>query len=159
SALPIAWQGGKLVVAVSDPPTRSLKRALERVVGSPVELQLCRADELIDALQYWYRAAPARTPFAAEPSRPTSPGDGGAQSDDSEMTDRIVEWLFEKAIEHGTSSVRVEVDDAGCRIRFGTSAESGGEVLLPSTSGEILVRRLRRASSLANEPGLTTGQV
>ena len=52
-ALPLRLDADALVVAVSDPPVRELRVAIERCTGVPVRLVLAAADDLATALDDW----------------------------------------------------------------------------------------------------------
>ncbi|MBM3659576.1 MAG: hypothetical protein FJW95_08745, partial [Actinobacteria bacterium] len=72
-ALPLRLDADALVVAVSDPPVRELRVAVERSTGFPVRLVLVAADELADAIDRCYDDEVDLTDRAAsvDPPAPT----------------------------------------------------------------------------------------
>ncbi len=81
-ALPIRHEGERLVVAVAEPPTPSLRSVLERCTGAPVIVALAPADALADAIQRFY-AQPGPTDTATATSVVSHPerGPTGAHPD------------------------------------------------------------------------------
>lgn len=131
-ALPLRLDADALVVAVSDPPVRELRVAVERSTGFPVRLVLVAADELAAAIDHCYGdeidltdpipAATAGAPEVAGPPPPAptavAPVDGAAAAPVEGAVDSAVPVAAEASVDPAMDAVPVDapfetpVDDA-----------------------------------------------
>ena len=80
-ALPIRYSRGRLIIAVADPPTPTLRPLLEQCAGTTVTLALAPADSLGDAITERYApSVVGNVPTATEESRPLAVEHDGAGS-------------------------------------------------------------------------------
>lgn len=164
--LPLRFEGERVVVAVSDPPTRELRIALERSVGMPVSLVLCPADELEEALEYWYAPerdidplpdvplvsevtdVPDAANLAAEPEPPAPGSPAPAPPGPTRVDDQIVPWLLTHAVERGANAVHVDQEGSGVRVRYRVDGALEPGPRLQRAAGSVVCERVLASATL-----------
>ena len=151
--LPMRFEGDRVVIAVSDPPTRELRIALERSAGMPVKLVLCPADELEEALEYWY--APERnldgdTPAPVEADEPPSPSSPWPppSPNAARLDDQIVPWLLTHAVERGANAVHLDQEGDGVRVRYRVDGALEPGPRLQRAAGNVVCERVLASATL-----------
>jgi type II secretory ATPase GspE/PulE/Tfp pilus assembly ATPase PilB-like protein len=82
-ALPVRYARGRLVIAVAEPPTPSLRPLLEKCTGTPVTLALAPADTLAHAITERYAASAVKS----EPTSTAISGDIETKQGETSATD------------------------------------------------------------------------
>ena len=120
-ALPVADEGGTLVVAVSDPLNAFIPAAIAAATGQPVALEVAVPIELDAALDRLYPDA------AAEGRGDASAEAGGALEEDTERLKdlaseapviRLVNQLIARAVETQASDIHLEPFEDRLRVRY-----------------------------------------
>jgi len=167
-ALPILSDDESLTIAVSDPPTRELRVALQRSADSAIRLVLCPADELAAALEYWYAdeyeyecevivdEASGLPPHADGASQP-QPSEADREPD-HRRNDQLIEWLLREADRQGATAIHLDHGAAGLSVRYRIGADLVPGPHLPSASGTTVCDRLRAAAALDDSPAVAEGE-
>ncbi len=120
-ALPVADEGGTLVVAVSDPLNAFIPAAIAAATGQPVALEVAVPIELDAALDRLYPDA------AAEGRGDAGAEAGGALEEDTERLKdlaseapviRLVNQLIARAVETQASDIHLEPFEDRLRVRY-----------------------------------------
>ena len=184
-ALPLRLDADALVVAVSDPPVRELRVAVERSTGLPVRLVLVAADELVAAIDRWYgdevdvtdaamagagvedlaeepAAVSAAGPFptvvpAEGPGAPTPTAAPEPEVDDPTEV-QILVWLLAEAVGRDATAIHLDHSTTGLRVRYRVDGALVPGPSLPEASGTVVCHRLLAAASLdPSDDGLHEG--
>lgn len=155
--LPLRFEGARVVIAVSDPPTRELRIALERSAGMPVTMVLCPADELEAALDYWYapeRDLEAEPDSLASPASPAVPAEAAeppraAPTPSVRTDDQIVPWLLTHAVERGANAVHLDQEGSGLRVRYRVDGALEPGPRLQRAAGSVVCERVLASATLA----------
>lgn len=174
-ALPLRLDADALVVAVSDPPVRELRVAVERSTGFPVRLVLVAADELVAAIDRSYGDdvdvtdtamadplagdgapsswAPPVAPFPSpSPTAAEAPEAGAGPTTEATVEDptevQILVWLLAEAVGRDATAVHLDHSTAGLRIRYRVDGALVPGPSLPEASGTVVCHRLLAAAAL-----------
>lgn len=152
--LPLRLEGERVVIAVSDPPTRELRIALERSAGMPVTMVLCPADELEAALEYWYapeRDLEAEPDSLASPAVPAEAAEAprAAPTASARTDDQIVPWLLTHAVERGANAVHLDQEGTGLRVRYRVDGALEPGPRLKRAAGSVVCERVLASATLA----------
>ncbi len=119
AALPLGFEGEKLLLAVDDPWARDVRVTMEARVGRPVELVVARRSEILRVLDdvFEFRAS-VRGAAAEIGEGGTDLGNleqlvrigtaGRAVEGDDRNVVRAVDYLFDYALEQGASDIHIE---------------------------------------------------
>ena len=172
-ALPMHPEDGRFLVAVSDPPTRDLRVAIERAMGARVRLVLCPADELTEALEYWYQFEDVElADEGAGLSRPMPDANVAVDATADSVTEPkaderrrpcdgwIVQWLLLDAFRRGASAVYLDLggEDLRVRYRIGNQLAFGPRLQRPVGS-EACRQILVAANPEMQRPGVGGGHI
>jgi type II secretory ATPase GspE/PulE/Tfp pilus assembly ATPase PilB-like protein len=151
--LPVAVQGGTLLVATSDPLDFDAERAVSFATGRRIRWLYAPADELARQIDHWYTDASSRresTPppvevehlaFGAE-TVPSAGADAGAS------VIRLVDQLIAEGIRAGASDIHLEPEEGGIAVRHRIDGVLRQVRTLPRVVAPSLVSRVKILSGL-----------
>ena len=152
--LPLAVDGGTVVVATSDPLDLDAERAIAFATGHRVRWELAAADDIAYHLDRVYQETPAsrdpiappvevqHLPFSTDASSSDSAGDAGPS------VIRLVDQLIAEAIRGGASDLHLEPEEQGIAVRHRVDGVIRHVRTLPRYVAPSLVSRVKILSSL-----------
>ena len=157
-ALPISVDASGVTIAVADPPTRELRVVLERACGAPICLVLCPADELSDALEYWYSGEydyevvlDATTVDAQDDAQRPAKTASERDSMTGRADHQVIESLLAEADRQGATAVHLDYSNAGLVIRYRTGHGLVPGPRFPPAIAEAVRDRLIETTSMCTE--------
>ena len=152
--LPLAVDGGTLVVATSDPLDLDAERAVAFATGHKVRWELASTEDIALHLDRVYQEAPAsrdpvappvevqHLPFSADASSSASGADTGPS------VIRLVDQLIAEAIRGGASDLHLEPEEQGIAVRHRVDGVIKHVRTLPRYVAPSLVSRVKILSGL-----------
>ena len=152
--LPLAVDGGTIVVATSDPLDLDAERAIAFATGHRVRWELAAADDIAYHLDRVYQETPASRDPIAPPvevqhlpfSTDASSSDAGGDAGPSVI--RLVDQLIAEAIRGGASDLHLEPEEQGIAVRHRVDGVIRHVRTLPRYVAPSLVSRVKILSSL-----------
>ena len=148
--LPVAVEGGTLLVATSDPLDLDAEHAVAFATGRAVRWCMADAGELARRIDQWYPDASRRElppvqvehlAFAADAAR-TEQGESGASAV------ALVDELLAEGIRAGASDIHVEPEEQAIAVRHRVDGVLRQVRALPRTAASSLVSRVKILSGL-----------
>lgn len=150
-AIPIAVEGGRVVVAVSDPLDETLTDRLITALAQPVRLVIAARSDIDRAIAVVYRSTArigdALRDFEARmeehrASLPTGPDDRIVVDENAPVV-QVVNMLLEQAVRDRASDVHIEPQPDRVRVRVRTDGALHEVLTLPPAVGPSLVSRIK----------------
>ncbi|MEM7540259.1 MAG: GspE/PulE family protein [Pseudomonadota bacterium] len=146
-------QGDSVLVAMSDPTNIFAFDELQRILARPIEMAVCREADLLAAIDALYRHTEEITEFAEELSDELAEGDFdvdqlvAADVQDAPVV-KLLQTLFQDAIQVGASDIHIEPDEGVLRIRQRIDGVLQEQVLNEKRIAAALVQRLKLMGNL-----------
>jgi type II secretory ATPase GspE/PulE/Tfp pilus assembly ATPase PilB-like protein/8-oxo-dGTP pyrophosphatase MutT (NUDIX family) len=152
--LPVAVDGGTIIVATSDPLDLDAERAIAFATGHRVRWELASIDDIVLHLDRVYQETPVsrepvappvevqHLPFSADAASSTS----GTESGPSVI--RLVDQLIAEAIRGGASDLHLEPEEQGIAVRHRVDGVIRHVRTLPRYVASSLVSRVKILSGL-----------
>ena len=172
-ALPLRYEDGRLIVVVTEPPTRETQREILRLSGRQATFVLASTKTVSEAIEESFPhpsivvgdlgekryttidVEPLRDEVHAHrsPAQPHSSDWTLADADRPASTgvrvdDPVVAWLLTHAVDLGAASVHLVDESSRLHVWVRVNRKKSETTVLPSSAGTILVRRVLRASGL-----------
>ncbi len=152
--LPLAIDGGAIVVATSDPLDLDAERAIAFATGHRVRWQLASIEDIASQLDRVYPETPSRRDPVAPPievqhlpfSADTASSGNGAELGPSII--RLVDQLIAEAIRAGASDLHLEPEEQGIAVRHRVDGVIRQVRTLPRYVAPSLVSRVKILSGL-----------
>ncbi len=125
-ALPVAVEGGRLVLATADPLDPFTPAAVAAATGKPVTLEVALPVELEAALERLYPEQSPEAGHGADPHAPAAPGAEHNEEDAERLKDmaseapviRLVNQIINRAVETQASDIHIEPFEDRLRVRY-----------------------------------------
>jgi MSHA biogenesis protein MshE len=152
-AIALKQQPDSLLVGLADPTNIFAYDELARIVGRPVEMAVVRERDLLTAIDTLYRHAEKISGFAEELDQELAESDFDvAQLSAADVTDapvvKLLQSLFQDAVQIKASDIHIEPDEAVLRIRQRVDGVLQEQVLNEKRIGAALVQRLKLMANL-----------
>jgi len=153
-AIVLADQGAQLLVGMADPMDIFAFDELERILEQPVQQALVRESELLSTLDLVYRRTEDIASFAEELDEEITDGQFDLDSltvgvDDSDApVVKLLQSIFEDAIQVRASDIHIEPDETVLRIRQRVDGVLQEQVMKERRIAPALVLRLKLLSGL-----------
>ena len=152
--LPLAMDGGTIVVATSDPLDLDAERAIAFATGHRVRWEVASSEDIAGQLDRVYPESPSRRDPVAPPievqhlpfSADVSSSENGADSGSSII--RLVDQLIAEAIRGGASDLHLEPEEQGIAVRHRVDGVIRHVRTLPRYVAPSLVSRVKILSGL-----------
>ena len=144
-ALALKDQGDTVLVGMSDPTNIFAFDELSRIVNKPIEMAVVRESDLLDTIDSVYRQTEQISGFAEQLSDELSAGDFDVQQLVAvDVTDapvvKLLQTLFQDAIQIKASDIHIEPDESVLRIRQRVDGVLQEQVLSEKRIATALVR-------------------
>ncbi len=150
-ALPIAYDGKRLTVALGDPTNRELEQELRFYTELDLLFVLSNGDDLLDALATLNRRSMAIADSRADYSRPANANTRAEEAEKTSPSDDSVSEYIERivfaAAEKKASDIHFEPNETGYRIRMRID---GLLTAIPNPPSALCQRLAGRLKVLAN---------
>ncbi|MCF2947369.1 GspE/PulE family protein [Paraglaciecola aquimarina] len=152
-ALVIQDKGDKLLVAMSDPADLAAIDVLSGILPKPIDVGVVREAELLQAFDGLYRRTEEIASFAQELAEEYQDDvdfdfDTGVGDDQDTTVARLLQSIFEDALQAKASDIHIEPDDALLRIRMRVDGVLQENVIQEKNIASALVLRLKLMSGL-----------
>jgi len=153
-ALVLAQQGNSLLVGMSDPMDIFAYDEIVRVLGQPIDQAVVRETDLLEAMDKIYRRTGEITSLAEELGEELGEGEFdigqlAVGDDDSDaLVVKLLQSIFEDAIQIGASDIHIEPDKNAMRIRQRVDGVLQEHVMKESRVSSAVVLRLKLMSGL-----------
>lgn len=153
-AIVLADNGGKMLVGMADPVDIFAFDELERILGQPVQTALVRESELLNTLDLVYRRTEDIASFAEELDEELTDGQFDLEALSLEAEDseapvvKLLQSIFEDAIQVRASDIHIEPDETVLRIRQRVDGILQEQVMKERRIAPALVLRLKLLSGL-----------
>ena len=121
TALPIGFQSGKLVVAMSDPANVLALDDIRTITGEDLTPVVATRDDVLDAIKRYSGMAEEiealGDDLAGDPAEDASLGDLKAVSEDPPIV-KFVNLLINQAVNDGASDIHIEPGEKELRVRY-----------------------------------------
>ncbi|CAN5292015.1 hypothetical protein BH09GEM1_BH09GEM1_03080 [soil metagenome] len=152
--LPLAIDGGTIVVATSDPLDLDAERAIAFATGHRVRWEVASTEDIASQLDRVYPEAPSRRDPVAPPievqhlpfSADSASSDNGTELGPSII--RLVDQLIAEAIRGGASDLHLEPEEQGIAVRHRVDGVIKQVRTLPRYVAPSLVSRVKILSGL-----------
>ncbi|MBI5617861.1 MAG: Flp pilus assembly complex ATPase component TadA [Gammaproteobacteria bacterium] len=153
-AVALKDKGDAILVGMSDPTNIFAYDELARLLHRPIELAVVREQELLETIEKIYRASDQLSGFAEQLSDELQAGDfdvdqlaAGADVTDAPVV-RLLQTLFQTAVQSKASDIHIEPDEAVLRIRQRIDGMLHEQLLNEKRIAPALVQRLKLMSGL-----------
>lgn len=153
-AIVLAEKGDELTVGMADPTDIFGYDALTRLLKQPLEIVLVRESDLLRTIDIVYRRTEEISSLAEELGEELSESDYDISQleDDEGQADapvvKLLQSMFEDAVQIGASDIHIEPDEAVLRIRQRVDGELQEQVIEGRRVASALVTRLKLMASL-----------
>lgn len=152
-ALVLQEDSAGLLVGMTDPSDIFAADEIERILGVPISVAVIRESELLNAMDILYRRTDDITQFAEELSHELGDesfdlGNIEATTDEEAPVVRLLQSIFEDAVQIGASDIHIEPDEKVLRIRQRVDGQLHEQVMNEKRIVPALVLRLKLMSSL-----------
>ncbi|TAA45198.1 GspE/PulE family protein [Corallincola spongiicola] len=153
-ALVVQDKGQSLLVAMSDPADLSAQDALAMLLSKPIELAVVKEAQLLEAYDQLYRRTAEIASFANQlgeeysQTEDFSLGGDGDEEGESSTVARLLQSIFEDAVQVRASDVHLEPDENALRIRQRVDGLLQENILEESRIAAALVLRLKLMGGL-----------
>lgn len=152
-ALVIEDKGDRLLVAMSDPADLAAIDVLSRLLPKPIDVAVVSDSQLIQAYDNFYRRTEEIASFAQELAEEYQDEaefdfDSGVGDEQDTAVARLLQSIFEDAVQAKASDIHIEPDDALLRIRMRVDGVLQENVIQEKNIASALVLRLKLMSGL-----------
>ena len=152
-ALVLAEKDGRLLVGMSNPADLAAVDALSELLPKPIDVAVVSDTQLIQAYDDLYRRTGEIASFAqelAEEYQDESEFDfnSGVGDEQDTAVARLLQSIFEDAVQAKASDIHIEPDEASLRIRMRVDGVLQENVLQEKNIASALVLRLKLMSGL-----------
>ncbi|MCQ4309988.1 GspE/PulE family protein [Pseudomonas stutzeri] len=149
----LSRQGDGLLVGMTDPLDLFAQDEMERLLGKRVHPAVVRESELLGALDQLYRRTSEIASLAGELEGELQDSDFdlsrlGAESNSDAPVVRLLQTLFEDAVQMKASDIHIEPDEGMVRIRQRIDGVLNEQVMKEQRVASALVMRLKIMSGL-----------
>ncbi len=149
----LSRQGDGLLVGMTDPLDLFAQDEMERLLGKRVHPAVVRESELLGALDQLYRRTSQIASLAGELEGELQESDFdlsrlGAESNSDAPVVRLLQTLFEDAVQMKASDIHIEPDEGMVRIRQRIDGVLNEQVMKEQRVASALVMRLKIMSGL-----------
>jgi MSHA biogenesis protein MshE len=152
-ALVLEEKGGRLLVGMSNPADLAAVDVLSELLSLPIDVAVVSDTQLIQAYDNFYRRTGEIASFAQELAEEYQDEDefdfNSGVGDEQETTvARLLQSIFEDAVQAKASDIHIEPDEASLRIRMRVDGVLQENVLQEKNIASALVLRLKLMSGL-----------
>lgn len=152
-ALVVQDKGDRLLVAMSDPADLSAIDVLSGILPKPIDVGVVSESELLQSFDNLYRRTDEIASFAQELAEEYQDDidfdfDTGVGDDQDTTVARLLQSIFEDALQAKASDIHIEPDDALLRIRMRVDGVLQENVIQEKNIASALVLRLKLMSGL-----------
>jgi MSHA biogenesis protein MshE len=152
-ALVLEDKGDKLVVAMSDPGDLAAVDVLSGYLPKPLDIVIVSDSQLIEAYDNYYRRTEEIASFAQELAEENQDEgefdfDTGENGEQDTAVARLLQSIFEDAIQAKASDVHIEPDETLLRIRMRVDGILQENIIKEKNIASALVLRLKLMSGL-----------
>ncbi len=153
-AIVVSNEGEELVVGMNDPQDLMALDELARVLKRPFKLALVESAPLLKAIDFSYRRTEEISQRAAELSKEIAndaaiiTGFGQDDADSDAPVVRLLQSLFEEALQIGASDIHIEPDESVLRLRLRVDGYLQEQVMDQKEIASALTQRLKLISGL-----------
>jgi MSHA biogenesis protein MshE len=152
-ALVLEDKGDRLLVAMSDPADLAAIDVLSGILPKPIEVAVVSDAQLIQAYDNFYRRTDEIASFAQELAEEYQDEaefdfDSGVGDEQDTAVARLLQSIFEDAIQAKASDIHIEPDEALLRIRMRVDGVLQENVIQEKNIASALVLRLKLMSGL-----------
>jgi MSHA biogenesis protein MshE len=152
-ALVLEDKGDKLLVAMSDPADLAAMDVLSGLLPKPIEIAVVSDTQLIQAYNNFYRRTEEIASFAQELAEEYEDEaefdfDSGLGDEQDTAVARLLQSIFEDAVQAKASDIHIEPDEASLRIRMRVDGVLQENVIQEKNIASALVLRLKLMSGL-----------
>jgi MSHA biogenesis protein MshE len=152
-ALVLEDKGDRLLVAMSDPADLAAIDVLSALLPKPIDVAVVTDSQLIQAYEDFYRRTEEIASFAqelAEEYQDEAKFDFDSGINDAQDTTvaRLLQSIFEDAVQAKASDIHIEPDEASLRIRMRVDGVLQENVIQEKNIASALVLRLKLMSGL-----------
>ena len=152
-ALVLEDKGDKLLVAMSDPADLAAVDVLSRLLPKPIDVAVVSDTQLIQAYDDFYRRTEEIASFAQELAEEYQDVaefdfDSGVGDEQDTTVARLLQSIFEDAVQAKASDIHIEPDEASLRIRMRVDGVLQENVIQEKNIASALVLRLKLMSGL-----------
>jgi MSHA biogenesis protein MshE len=152
-ALVLGEKNGRLLVGMSDPADLAAVDALSELLPMPINVAVVSDTQLIQAYDNFYRRTGEIASFAQELAEEYQDEDefdfnSGAGDEQDTAVARLLQSIFEDAVQAKASDIHIEPEEASLRIRMRVDGVLQENVLQEKNIASALVLRLKLMSGL-----------
>jgi len=151
-ALLLVEEGGELLVGMSDPLDLYALDEMTRVLGRPLKPAVVREGELLDSLDRLYRRTSEIAELAGQFDERLEESDfdfSGLSIDNSDApVVRLLQMLFEDAVQMKASDIHIEPDEKVLRLRQRIDGVLNEQLIKETRVASALVMRLKIMAGL-----------
>lgn len=152
-ALVLEDKGDRLLVAMSDPADLAAIDVLSRLLPKPLDVAVVSDTQLIQAYDDFYRRTEEIASFAQELAEEYQDEaefdfDSGVGDEQDTAVARLLQSIFEDAVQAKASDIHIEPDEASLRIRMRVDGVLQENVIQEKNIASALVLRLKLMSGL-----------
>jgi MSHA biogenesis protein MshE len=152
-ALVLEDKGDRLLVAMSDPADLAAIDVLTGLLPKPIEVAVVSDTQLIQAYDNFYRRTEEIASFAQELAEEYQDEgefdfDSGVGDEQDTTVARLLQSIFEDAVQAKASDIHIEPDEASLRIRMRVDGVLQENVIQEKNIASALVLRLKLMSGL-----------
>lgn len=152
-ALPLEDKGDCILIAMSDPADLSIVDTLSNIIPKPLELAIVPESQLYKAFDNYYRRTEEIASFAQELASEYEDEDdfdlaGSATTEEDTTVAKLLQSIFEDAVQMSASDIHIEPDDRKLRIRQRVDGVLQESVINEKNIAAALVLRLKLMSGL-----------
>ena len=153
-AIPLAKEGESILVGMADPQDVVATDELEKIIKRDVKVALVREEDLLHVIDMLYRRTTEITSLAEELSAELTKNDYdvtqlaiGLSSVDAPVA-KLLQNIFEDAVQVGASDVHIEPDEYVLRIRQRIDGVLHEQIVKEKHVGQALALRLKLMAGL-----------
>jgi MSHA biogenesis protein MshE len=152
-ALVLQDKGDRLLVAMSDPADLAAIDVLSGLLPKPIDVAVVSDSQLIQAYDDFYRRTEEIASFAQELAEEYQDEaefdfDSGVGDEQDTAVARLLQSIFEDAVQAKASDIHIEPDEASLRIRMRVDGVLQENVIQEKNIASALVLRLKLMSGL-----------
>ena len=156
-AIPLSIKKNRMLVGMSDPLDLDARDQVEKALHQPYDIALVREDDLLKALNIAYRRTDEISSYAEALHEELEEDDDDSielsdLSDDASETDapviRLIQSIFEDAVQVGASDIHIEPGKNHLRIRLRVDGVSQEQVMKQVEIASALAQRLKLMGGL-----------
>lgn len=152
-ALPLEDRGDRILIGMSDPADLSVVDTLSTILPKPIELAIVPESQLYHAFDTYYRRTEEIASFAQALASEYEDEDefdltGGSDEEEDTTVAKLLQSIFEDAVQMAASDIHIEPDEGKLRIRQRVDGILQESVINERNIAAALVLRLKLMSGL-----------